>query len=144
MALHLRGTDKTLEVPTQVLDGYHQATVADLDAEIDARWPVFLMSDDRRLIRQATEALGGRRIVTFDSLRCEGREAPHSIFGDGYRLGSDILTETLIALKADAFHGAADSNVAGMIAMLKPWQGKCSLRGIYPLLIQNAARSDLA
>jgi hypothetical protein len=65
----------------------------------------------------------------------DGEIAPHfSNSDDRHRLGTEVMIDVLLALRADAFVGFGGSNVSAMISLLRNWAaGHCALIG--PVLL---------
>ncbi|HEY1506262.1 MAG TPA: hypothetical protein VGF92_18295 [Stellaceae bacterium] len=121
-AIHLRGSDKPLEDPTIVRQNsecLHRL------AELPAATKIFGMTDDRRYV-DYLKANYDDRLVMTDCERTAENLAVHFRAGaDGKRRGFEIMRDTYIALRTDRFIGSGVTNVAAMIALLRPWPDHC-------------------
>src|SRR5262249_17995646 len=124
VALHLRGSDKTIEDPE--LEATNAALLKALET-VDPSWPIFLMTDDAGC-RARMKGLYGTRIVATDCQRTDTTEGVHYLpTVDPVRAGREVLIDTYLALRADRFIGNARSNVSAMIAVMRDWPaGTCS------------------
>jgi protein O-GlcNAc transferase len=118
VAVHMRGSDKAIEDPD--LEKTNQEFLAALDT-IDPSWPIFLMTDDAQCLAQMKSKYGVR-IVATDCQRTDTQEGVHYLpTVDPVQAGREVLTDTLLALRADRFIGNGRSNVSAMIAVMKDW-----------------------
>src|SRR5262249_13224944 len=102
VAVHMRGSDKALEDPE--LDKTNQAFQAALDT-VDPSWPIFLMTDDAGCLARMKNAYG-ERIIATDCQRTVTDEGVHYLpTVDPVQAGREILTDSLLALRADRFIG---------------------------------------
>ena len=144
VAVHVRGTDKAAEFVPRVSANEFVSIVTSRAFEIvdrlDPRFKIFLLTEDQRIKDAAERRYPGRVIVT-PALRTDGEVAPHYFLNstDRYRLGIEVMTDVLLALRADAFVGFGGSNVSAMISLLRDWApGHCALIGPV-LLFQRSA-----
>ena len=122
-AVHLRGSDKVLELPD--VAAANQRCLALADA-LSAETRLFLMTDDDTLAR-AFRARYGERLVMTDSRRSRDATGIHYHGGeDGFVLGREVLIDLLIALEADCFIGNGRSNVSALIEALRSAAGRKS------------------
>jgi hypothetical protein len=118
VAVHMRGSDKSLEDPE--LDATNRAMLAALDA-VDPSWRIFLLTDDAHCLARMKTAYGAR-IVATDCQRSATTEGLHyQLATDPLRAGREILIDTYLALRAQRFIGNGRSNVSAMIAAMKDW-----------------------
>ena len=121
LAVHLRGSDKVLEVPD--MDEANQHSLALFEA-MPADWRILLLTDDARLAHRL-RARHGERLVMTDCRRSAGATGIHYHPGeDGPTLGREVLTDLLLALEADRFLGNGRSNVSALIATLRTAKGR--------------------
>lgn len=127
VAVHLRGSDKIIE--DKNMAAHNDAVIAALD-DIDPAWPVFLLTDDVKILADM-QARFGDRIVATDCQRTDaGLGLHYRPETDRIKAGREIMIDTYIALGARRFIGNAKSNVAAMIGVLKDWpDGSCTLIG---------------
>jgi hypothetical protein len=126
-AIHLRGSDKIIEDPS--LQAAQDILLAEA-ALLDPAWRLFLLTDDEGLLARMT-ARYGDRVVFTDCQRTASDTGVHYLPNiDRSRAGMEVLTDTLLALRANRFAGNGRSNVSGMIALMKDWSpGDCMLIG---------------
>jgi hypothetical protein len=121
-AVHVRGTDKTSELPD--LHAVNRAYPELIDAEIrripDLR--VLLLTDDES-IAQSYRSRFGDRLVLTECTRATGSRGVHYLptITDRARLGREIVIDAYLAARCDAFLGNGASNVSAMIRHLKRW-----------------------
>ena len=138
VAVHVRGTDKAAEfvprVSTEEFISIVTRRAFEIVDELDPRFNIFLLTEDRR-IKAAAEHRYPGRVITTPALRMDGEIAPHfSNSDDRHRLGTEVMIDVLLALRADAFVGFGGSNVSAMISLLRNWAaGHCALIG--PVLL---------
>ncbi len=125
LAVHVRGSDKRLEVEN--IGAAVTAYFAAVD-RVDPSWKILLLTDDTRCAAAFLERYGARIALT-DSLRTDGDLGIHySPSADRVRLGVEVMRDTYLALRCEKFIGHGASNVSAMAAMLKNWdQGDCVL-----------------
>ena len=120
VAVHVRGTDKILETPNlpAMLQLTHQRLATLLAADPALR--IFLLTDSVQLLRHFNEHYPGRLLAT-NATRRDDTRGVHTVGDDGAKLGSEILLESLVALKCDYFVGSMETNVALAISSMKDW-----------------------
>lgn len=113
IAVHVRGSDKTLEVGDMrpVHAAYHTEIARQLDAiGADAR---LLLLTDWEPAADEYRARYGSRLIETDATRTAGNVGLHFHQNrDGRRLGEDVLLDTLLASRCDALVGIGWSNVS--------------------------------
>ncbi len=123
IAVHLRGTDKTIETGSDRATLLQREAFARIEAHAarDADLRFFVMTDDADLLAHAVQLLGPRAIYT-EAARISGPEGVHNTgrFAGG-ALGREVLRDVLIAIEADAFIGTGTSNVSNACAYLRDW-----------------------
>ena len=123
LAVHLRGSDKVLEVPD--VGEANQRSLALFEA-MPAGWRILLLTDDARLAHRLRQRHGERLVMT-DCRRSADATGIHYHPGeDGPALGREVLTDVLLALAADRFLGNGRSNVSALIATLRTAKGRDS------------------
>lgn len=130
IAVHVRGSDKVIEMPD--LDEWNDRYPDRIDRALSDHGcdRIFLMTDDSRILDRFVRTYGDK-IVATDCLRTGGKQGIHYHQGlDRRRLGTEVMMDTYIALRAKAFIGNACSNPSLMVACLKDWsQGHLDLVG---------------
>lgn len=122
IAVHIRGSDKVLEVPhlNELNKQYPAAIDRFLDAAPSAR--IFFMTDCFDILAEYKKRYGDLLVHTDCKrvLRCdEGVHYKH--YSDKKRKGLDIIKDTWLAAKCDYFIGNGYSNVSRAISELKQW-----------------------
>lgn len=122
-AVHLRGSDKVLEVP-EIAEA-NRRILALIEAEPTGR-TLFLMTDDDALARECRGRYGARLVMT-DSRRSRSATGIHyHQNADGPALGREMMVDLLLALEADRFIGNGRSNVSALIEALRSGAGRPS------------------
>ena len=122
-AVHVRGSDKVLEVPDV---GGANRRCFDLADAVPESHQLFLMTDDAG-VADAFRRRYGERLVLTDSRRTADATGIHYHRGeDGLTLGREVMVDLLLALEADRFIGNGRSNVSALIAVLREAAGRDS------------------
>lgn len=135
-ALHLRGTDKALEMP--VLDAVNTHAMACL-AEGAARGDaVFLLTDSMPLMDRA-RAIGGPGLRHLDCLRGSTATGVHFERAASPRtLGGEVLVDVLVARRARRFLGNGWSSVScGVRALSTADAGRVRLTGPFDMALDH-------
>lgn len=120
LAVHVRGSDKLQEAYFSAYQSSHFHSKVEEFLGANHRGRVFLMTDSA-----ATHAEFRNRypaaVVAADAVRTDSSAGLHFQSGlDRRRLGEEVLTDTLIAARCDAFVGHGWSNVACMVRYFRP------------------------
>lgn len=124
LGVHVRGTDKILEVYnlSQFNKNYHVEIKKYIDS-YDVK-KIFLFTDTKEVIDEYTKQYGSM-IISTDCNRGSGistKTAPHVLdYVDRRRKGIEILKDTYLATKCDFFIGNGYSNVSFSVSRLKDW-----------------------
>jgi protein O-GlcNAc transferase len=120
VAVHLRGTDKFRETPEylQLIPLYHRAIQRLIERNPDLR--IFLLTESIPLLTHFSETYPSRVLATQVTRRSDAIGL-HLIGDDGYRLGAEVLIDSLIAARCNYFIGTKVSNVSLAIDSLKDW-----------------------
>lgn len=128
IAVHLRGSDKIVETPA--LPRIHASYPAAI-ARVMQRHPnagIFLLTEDARAVDAMNKLYPGRVLIT-PSTRTSNQYAPHTMKGANvsrHQLGVDVMLDTYLAARCNAFVGMGSSNVSCMVMHLGRWsQGSC-------------------
>jgi protein O-GlcNAc transferase len=127
VAFHVRGADKNLEDrDLEVTNRLYSPLLA----SIDPTWRLFLLTDDEQWSTRFKASYGDRVIMT-SCQRTKTSTGVHYLRSvDRVRLGSEVMMDSYLALRANRFFGNGGSNVSAIIALLKEWQpGDCILIG---------------
>ena len=123
VAVHVRGSDKVLEVPDV---GEANRRILALAEALPADTRLFVLTDDDALARRLRERYGDRLAMT-DSRRTGGATGIHYHQGvDGLALGREMMVDILLALEAGHFIGNGRSNVSALIEALRGAAGRPS------------------
>ncbi len=118
VGIHLRGTDKQIEVTPvsakTICDAANELAASLIDPQF------FIATDDARLLEQAKSLLNGP-VVTYDSFRSTDGNPIHMGKNDHNRvsLGEEVLIETLLLSRCDKFVHTR-SNVSSAALFFNP------------------------
>ena len=136
-AIHMRGGDKNREVEDlEAINRYFAEIVEQALGMNDL--PIFVMTDDARRLDELRVRYG-LRIVATECTRVDSDVGIHLVPGANKRgLAVEMLTDTYVALGADAFIGNGYSNASAIVAAIKDWPPRsCWLVGKSLLLAPN-------
>ena len=123
VAVHVRGSDKVLEVP-DVGDANRRCLALTDALPADAR--LFLMTDDAALARMFRERHGERLVMTDSRRTADGTGIHYHGGENGLTLGREVMVDLLLALEAGRFIGNGRSNVSALIEALRTAAGRDS------------------
>jgi hypothetical protein len=130
-ALHLRTTDKLTEDPAlgEALHESLDLTARRLATDPDSR--LFVLTDSPKPLEDLRRLLGGRAIAT-EAVRHHGPGGLHFMgHPDPSRLGLEVMVDTYLAARCDAFVGQHTSNIGWFVQALRIWEpGACTLVGL--------------
>ena len=120
LAVHVRGTDKALELTqlSEVNRAYHRSIDRILSVNPDLK--IFLLTDSTETVSEF-QGLWGDRITCLDALRGQGLQGVHLSGHPGLLMGEQVLTDAFLAARCDMFLGNGASNVSTGIRHLKDW-----------------------
>ena len=128
VAVHVRGSDKMGEVLRytaclspleQINDKYFP-----IIDNFPPTWRIFLLTDDARLI-DVFCARYGERIVMTQSQRTTCDTGVHYLpISSRFTLGAEVMLDTYLATRADAFIGNGRSNVSAIIDVMRQASGR--------------------
>lgn len=135
VAIHLRGSDKIREFGE--LEAINESLIRQLDA-IDPGWPIFVLTDDEHWLRALRERFG-ERVVATSCTRSGTTQGVHFAAegNDRVRVGTEVMVDSLIALRAARFIGAGASNVSGFISLMKDWAAADCMMSSLPVILQR-------
>ncbi len=116
VAVHVRGSDKVLEVPG--LAQANQRYFALIDA-LPAHWRIFLLTDDDTLARTFRRHYGTRLVMTGSRRSADRIGVHYHGGGDRFALGREVLIDVWLALTTEHFIGNGRSNVSALIDALR-------------------------
>ncbi|MCM0081180.1 tetratricopeptide repeat protein [Geomonas sp. Red32] len=122
LALHVRGGDKGGEDPnlTRLNTLYHSEIERHLRQFPNSR--LYLMTDDREILDGYLKRYG-ERVITTGATRTDNSQGVHyQRHLSRYRIGEEVIVDTLLALRCEAFIGNGLSNVSCAVAELKEWE----------------------
>jgi hypothetical protein len=134
VAVHLRGSDKVLELPE--LAAVNHRIIALVDA-LPEPARLLLLTDDARLAREVRRRYGGRVIMTYSRRTADGTGIHYHAGENGVALGREIMIDTWLALRADRFIGNGRSNVSGIIDAVRTAGGRDSTLVLENQLYEN-------
>lgn len=123
VAVHIRGSDKILEV--RHLHALNESYPAEIDRYL-AENPsahVFLMTDCSDILHEYRKLYGSILIAT-DCKRVlkHGSGVHFQVYTDNRNKGIEIIKDTWLAAKCDYFIGNGHSNVSRAVSELKDWR----------------------
>lgn len=129
-AVHVRNLDKGFEDPSIIHDNASMLEVLDAKLADNPDQHLYLMTDSAEVVDQYA-ARYGDRVFNTDCARTDGFvPLTWKDSTTRHRLGVEVIKDTHIAAACDGFIGFGGSNVACMVACLKPWpEGTCRLIG---------------
>lgn len=143
LAVHVRGSDKEWEVA-----GLSQAhRILELEAGAwlghSPETQILLLTDSETVLQSWLSRHGNRLHSTTVTRTADKIGVHHHNYPDRYRLGVEVLVDTLLACRCDRFIGMPTSNVATAIACLKDWpEGTMRLIGSAPLFARHYSVYD--
>lgn len=124
LSVHIRGSDKSLEVSNLADVNERYPELIDHLLTMMPNGRVLLLTDSKP-IAEAMRELYGERLILPEAIRVEGSTGTHfSGFTERARLGEEVLTEALLAARCDAFIGLGPSNVSAAVRHLKEWKDR--------------------
>lgn len=121
IGIHLRGTDKHLEVKydSTIKDICQAANM--LAASIATQYQFLVATDEESLLQQAKKLLNGP-VIAYDSYRSHNGKPIHESKEHSYnraKMGEEVLVESLLLSKCDAFVHTR-SNVSTAVLFFNP------------------------
>jgi hypothetical protein len=121
IAVHVRGSDKALEVRNlQLFDAEYHRLIDDVRTRHGVR-KIFLLTDDARILALYSSRYG-EDVISTD---CQRTDTPRGVHYDTTRnrveLGKEVMVDAYLATRGKAFIGNAISNPSLMIRCLKSW-----------------------
>jgi protein O-GlcNAc transferase len=120
LAVHIRGSDKVDELDT----------LADVNSLYPARIDQWLAQDEDRAVFLMTDSIPhffamreryGPRLLTLKAIRTQSKVGVHRGGHDPVQVAEQVLVDTLLATRCDAFLGNGTSNVSLAVEYLKDW-----------------------
>ena len=139
LAVHVRGTDKVLELGNleAVNQLYHQRI--DQVLNVNPSLSIFLLTDTASVVEDFRQRWGNR-VWTLPVTRGDGPVGVHTRGLPGIALGQQVILDAWLASRCDFFLGNGASNVSTGIRHLRDWPS-----GTYFLLGPDfLGRSDLS
>jgi hypothetical protein len=121
LAVHARGSDKSVEVrDLEAVNREYRRAIEEFRTRHGLR-KIFLMTDDSRL-REYFLRQYGDDVICTDCQRTDTARGVHYDIGRDRRLlGTEVMIDAYLALRAKAFIGNGQSNPSLMVRYLKPW-----------------------
>jgi glycosyltransferase involved in cell wall biosynthesis len=148
IAVHARGSDKIHESMEleDINKNYYNFIDPILAANLQIR--ICLFTESNSLLENFSARYKDRLIATSVT-RTSTTTGVHLSGADGIRLGKEVLTDTLIAIKCKYFLGNLESNVSLAVFSLGNWVagsvkllGSSSIRGENPFLHEISSRNE--
>lgn len=122
LAVHIRGSDKEVEIPDlEALNQTYQARVkAYFEQHPDAS--LFLLTDSSRVLREYRQRYGAK-LISSPCQRTDSNTGLHYQENDHPEgLANEVIIDAYLAARCDAFIGNGFSNVSQTIMHLKDWE----------------------
>lgn len=121
MSVHMRGSDKVIEVGNlDELNRQYKQVVDRYLASSDFRH-IFLMTDDSRLLDFFRQTYGDK-VITTECQRTNSTKGVHHLaVPDRRRLGTEVMVDVYLAARARVFVGNGTSNPSLFVRYLKDW-----------------------
>jgi glycosyltransferase involved in cell wall biosynthesis len=130
VAVHARGSDKALESLGLAEINLSYFGFVDRILQLNPGIGVFLLTDSVDIHATYAERYG-QQLLTTPVLRSENAVGVHYQEHSGLQLGTEVLTDALLAVQCNYFVGNGESNVSLAISNLKPWSaGMLAMLGI--------------
>ncbi|MEI6559461.1 MAG: hypothetical protein WCO00_13740 [Rhodospirillaceae bacterium] len=123
VAVHVRGSDKVLEVPEVGQANRRCFTLIDA---LPAALRILLLTDDETLAELFRQRYGARLVMTECRRTGDATGIHYQSGADGLTLGREVMVDLLLALEADHFIGNGRSNVSALIESLRSAAGRDS------------------
>jgi tetratricopeptide (TPR) repeat protein len=137
VAVHVRGSDKITELrDLELVNAQYQHRI-DRMLQADAAMGIFLLTDSEHFAREYRQKYGDR-VLLADVARSSDATGVHYAGHEGRQLGEEVVLDTHLAARCDAFLGNGASNVSTAVRHLKDWApGSFELIGTDFLTIPN-------
>ncbi len=137
VAVHVRGSDKITELrDLELVNAQYQHRI-DAMLQADPAMGIFLLTDSEHFAREYRQKYGDR-VLFADVARSSDATGVHYAGHEGRRLGEEVVLDTHLAARCDAFLGNGASNVSTAIRHLKDWApGSFELIGTDFLTLPN-------
>ncbi len=121
LSVHVRGSDKMSEQIS--LGEINEAYFDVIDKFLSTRpgFRIFLMTDDERLLSAFSYRYGNILAATACQRTDNGTGLHYRDSVDGRKLGVEMMVDTYVAVRGEAFIGNAYSNPSTMVRYLKTW-----------------------
>ena len=117
IAIHLRGTDKHQEKQSNDITNINQQLIDQVD-QLDNTLPIFLMTDDVRIITVMYDRFGNR-VRSVNVTRSDGDElGVHQTANDKQKIAEEVIVDMLIASQSQYFFGCGFSYLACCVAAM--------------------------
>jgi hypothetical protein len=121
IAVHARGSDKTLEMNDLDEVNRQYKEIIDRCLSVYNCHRIFLMTDDSRVLDHFVK-LYGNKIITTDCQRTNSAQGIHlQQVLDRRRLGTEVMVDAYLAATAKAFVGNGFSSPSLIVRYLKDW-----------------------
>lgn len=129
LAVHLRAADKVVEVGDLAAVNAQYLPWVGRFLNDNPDWHVFLLTDSQAKLQEFLTTFPGRIIATA-SHRTDGPRGVHYLGHDPVEVARQVIVDTYLAARCDAFVGNGASNVSLAVEFLRDWPaGSYSLLG---------------
>ena len=137
VAVHVRGSDKITELrDLELVNAQYQHRI-DAMLRADPAMGIFLLTDSEHFALEYRRRYG-ERVLLADVARSADATGVHYAGHEGRKLGEEVVLDTHLAARCDAFLGNGASNVSTAIRHLKDWApGSFELIGADFLTLPN-------
>lgn len=129
LAVHIRATDKVSEVSDLAAVNAQYLPWVERFLADRPDWHIFLLTDSQSTLQHFLARFPGRIIATA-SHRSDGRRGVHHMGHDPLDVARQVIIDTYLAARCDAFVGNGASNVSLAVEFLRDWpDGSYTLLG---------------
>lgn len=136
VSVHLRGSDKSHEVPHLENTNRRYFEFVDRIIQLNPDIGIFLLTDSEDAVNEFTRRYGNR-LLCIQATRSKSILGVHQSGHDGTRVGEEVLIDTILATRCEYFVGNQESNVSLAVSSIKEWP-----KGFMILLGAENARSE--
>lgn len=122
VGVHVRGSDKIIEVPElqDINNSFHKKIDEYLLGHPEAY--IFLLTDSDIILNEYRQKYGTKLIVTDCRRSATGQGVHHQDTPSKYQIGFEVIRDAYLAARCDYFIGCGHSNVSTSILHMKNWR----------------------
>jgi len=124
LAVHVRGSDKIIEVKPETLEAINRSYEDEISNYLSAHSDtgIFLLTDSKAVVEEYSGRYGGRLVLT-NSARSGDDTGVHFIdHSSKEQIGREVIKDVYLASKCDYFIGNGRSNVSTSVLHLRNWK----------------------